>query len=43
MKHRNPLFKILLKYKNKIILSKKKYKREKQKIKQQMLNHSQDI
>jgi len=43
MKRRNPLFKILLKYKNKIILSKKKYKREKQRIKQQMLNHSQDI
>ena len=43
MKPRNPLFKILLKYKNKIILNKKKYKREKQKIKQQMLNHSQDI
>ncbi len=43
MKPRNTLFKILLKYKNKIILSKKKYKREKQKIKQQMLNHSQDI
>jgi|TARA_Y100000114_G_C11607600_1_gene253520 hypothetical protein len=43
MKRRNPLFKILLKYKNKIILNKKKYKREKQKIKQQMLNHSQDI
>ena len=43
MKRRNPLFKILLKYKNKIILNKKKYKREKQKIKQQMLSHSQDI
>jgi|TARA_R100001082_G_scaffold49619_1_gene26809 hypothetical protein len=43
MKRRNPLFKILLKYKNKIILNKKKYKREKQRIKQQMLNHSQDI
>ena len=43
MKRRNPLFKILLKYKNKIILSKKKYKREKQRIKQQMLSHSQDI
>ena len=43
MKRRNPLFKILLKYKNKIILNKKKYKREKQRIKQQMLNQSQDI
>ena len=43
MKRRNPLFKIHLKYKNKIILNKKKYKREKQRIKQQMLNHSQDI
>ena len=43
MKRRNPLFKILLKYKNKIIEHKKIYKRNKQKIKQQMLSHSQDI
>tara|TARA_Y100000401_G_scaffold79551_1_gene65050 strand:- start:656 stop:796 length:141 start_codon:yes stop_codon:yes gene_type:complete len=43
LKNRNPVARILLKFKNKIISHKKKYRREKQKIKQQMLNHSQDI
>ena len=44
LKNRNPVVRILLKFKNKIIShNKKKYRREKQKIKQQMLNHSQDI
>ena len=33
----------ILKFKNKIIEHKKIYKRNKQKIKQQMLSHSQDI
>ena len=43
LKNRNPIVRILLKFKNKIITHKKKYKREKQKVKQQMLSHSQDI
>ena len=43
LKNRNPIVRILLKFKNKIITHKKKYKREKQRIKQQMLSHSQDI
>jgi hypothetical protein len=43
LKNRNPIVSILLKFKNKIITHKKKYKREKQRIKQQMLSHSQDI
>ena len=42
-KKRNPIFQVLLKFKNKIIIHKKKYKRDKQRIKQQMLSHSQDI
>ena len=42
-KKRNPVFQALLKFKNKIIEHKKIYKRNKQRIKQQMLNHSQDI
>ena len=40
---RNPGVQALLKFKNKIIEHKKIYKRNKQRIKQQMLNHSQDI
>ena len=42
-KKRNPVVQALLKFKNKIIEHKKIYKRNKQKIKQQMLSHSQDI
>jgi len=42
-KKRNPVVQALLKFKNKIIAHKKIYKRNKQKIKQQMLSHSQDI
>ena len=42
-KKRNPIVQALLKFKNKIIEHKKIYKRNKQRIKQQMLNHSQDI
>ena len=42
-KKRNPVVKALLKFKNKIIEHKKIYKRNKQRIKQQMLSHSQDI
>jgi len=42
-KKRNPVAQVLLKFKNKIIEHKKKYKRNRQKTKQQMLNHSQDI
>ena len=39
----NTVVQALLKFKNKIIEHKKIYKRNKQKIKQQMLSHSQDI
>ena len=42
-KKRNPVVQVLLNFKNKIIKHKKIYKRNKKKIKQQMLNHSQDI
>ena len=42
-KKRNPIVQALLKFKNKIIEHKKIYKRNKQRIKQQMLNHSQYI
>ena len=42
-KKRNPIVQALLKFKNKIIEHKKIYKRNKQRIKHQMLNHSQDI
>ena len=42
-KKRNPVVQFLSRYKNKIITHNKKYKRKKQKIKQQMLSHSQDI
>ena len=42
-KKRNPIVQALLKFKNKIIEHKKIYKRTKHRIKQQMLNHSQDI
>jgi len=42
-KKRNPVAQTLLKFKNKIIEHKKIYKRNKQRIKQQMLSHSQDI
>ena len=42
-KKKNPVVQALLKFKNKIIEHKKIYKRNKQRIKQQMLSHSQDI